>query len=738
MAVGQEKALEKLEERVKTLSSLMSTVQVNMQKFSESMGKIAELASRLGFMLAMMGGLPRSMGHGNLAMLLFSGLGKSRFQKARSSSGALSHQQQVVAEAQRMVGMSAPPDAPRISAPVPVAKVAEFETAKIAEVEYEKKQAAEPIPVSVEQINEEDQNKNLATRSPLEAVSMGTLSFLAKATKALQVQGLTPAARKNYSSGLSAVIERYGIDDSMSMKELHKQVIDELERRKKESGSASPLGALGAAGIAGVGLTLGPGAGIGLAGVLTAGAGLAAILKKYPGVFSKAWNSTKDFLNNFNKDFFSKFVGMDPEDFASLGKGKKTQAFVTEAARRAAGMFITTSSAGAAALQTGAPDAFGTLKGSVALVAAQFGQMLIPAAVDLSRGLQDVAKWFEELSPITKNVISEIFKWTLVLTAGTVILGKLVPVLNLLTGAVSLLYKALNVGGITSAVTRLGLFAGALGVAYLALSSWTESLSKAKEANREKLRQEVDEAHKKAIERIPQQEAVDLNYSNAVKTQLGLKTSASMQQVDDFVKSNFDLSISRLHDLKRARLASSDEARKEAYRQKEKAEDMFGTDVFSRGLQTFSPGHQESIALAQTNIAKWSKMADADLRESNVVQRLIDMLEGKAPLEKIPVREMTQNQKDILERRSGNAQQMLFSMSGLKATPQYNTIEELYKKINLSAVGQDPIEREMLRIQLESQRLFLEKMAKDEANSQIMRELAERQTKALENWGIDK
>lgn len=793
----QEKSMKSLEERVKTLSSLMSTVMTNMQKFSESMGRIAELASRLGFMLAMMGGLPRSMGHGNLAMLMFSGLGKSRFARNRGPGGGMTPEQL------RVLGMSAPPGVTPFNKPVIASSIP---YAQVAPEVYHQKQAQEKIPSVESEIVEKTSTKSLAPMrvkhimdaskalqkhltgllgqlgdvvggSSGSLVSggqidvQGALSHLKKTAKFLYLiskqKDLTPQLGslsdgdiflamsslghvvkvfKGLSKGgkidsggdlqeslayatkllrqLSKIDQVPGSSVPHDQSELDKKHattgLSEEEVKKKEAEDLKKLGINKATPAAGGPLML------------------AMWIAKYPKVFQNAEKAVKSYLLTFNKDFGAKFLGMDPEDFKGLGRLQKTGAMITEGARRAAGTFITTSSAAGAALQSGAPDAFGTLKGSVALVAAQFGQMLIPAAVDLSKGLQNVAKWFEELSPTVKDSISSIVKWTLIVTAGVTILGKLVPVVKLLTGAISLLYSSIMAGGWKQVVANISLLGAAAGAAYLALNFFASSAAKANEANRERLRTEVDEAAKKASERVPQEAAIKMNYSKQVKEELGLKESATMQEVDDFIKSKFDFSIGRLNILKQDKLYDSGRYNRLARESQAEAEKEYGTSDFSRGLQSLTEAGREGVKMFQNRIADYSIKSSSHLQEANEIQRLIDMLQGKQPIEKIKASDLTENQKALLEKRQSNSQQMMFSLSGLKATPQYNTIEELYKKINVAAMGQDSLDREMLRIQYKSQELFLEKMLKDEANSEETKGLLSEMLRALRDSGIFK
>src|SRR5262249_47444284 len=66
-----------------------------------------------------------------------------------------------------------------------------------------------------------------------------------------------------------------------------------------------------------------------------------------------------------------------------------------------------------------------TLTGSVQLLSAELGTVFLPVIEDVIDFLQDLARWFEDLDPATKETISTWIRWGAVLL-GVVVAGKAV------------------------------------------------------------------------------------------------------------------------------------------------------------------------------------------------------------------------------------------------------------------------------------------------------------------------
>src|SRR5688572_13240218 len=64
-----------LQKQVRELGGGFGRMQHSLEHLAGAMERISELAGRLGFLLALLGGVPRSFAHGALPMFLFWGMG---------------------------------------------------------------------------------------------------------------------------------------------------------------------------------------------------------------------------------------------------------------------------------------------------------------------------------------------------------------------------------------------------------------------------------------------------------------------------------------------------------------------------------------------------------------------------------------------------------------------------------------------------------------------------------------
>jgi hypothetical protein len=116
-------------------------------------------------------------------------------------------------------------------------------------------------------------------------------------------------------------------------------------------------------------------------------------------------------------------------------------------------------------LRAGAPDAYDTLSKSARLAAASLSSGFIPAAASLSRGLQDMSAKFDKLSPETKEKIGNYTTAAVVLGGVALMGGKLISIFGGLARGVAAFGASLGMRSFA------GAGAGAAGIVP-AVSGW--------------------------------------------------------------------------------------------------------------------------------------------------------------------------------------------------------------------------------------------------------------------------
>ncbi len=387
----------------------------------------------------------------------------------------------------------------------------------------------------------------------------------------------------------------------------------------------------------------------------------------------------------------------------------------------------------AGALGAGAPDAFSTLTGSAKLLAAALGQTLIPAAMQLSVGLQDLAIGFHGMSSGAKETVGNIAKWTLILGVGGLATTKILATVG----------TALQMFGIqvSVATARSMAFGAALvaGTAYLALQT---------RAGMEDMANKLNAATKKG-ENIPGYVAAHPGEFESEKLKKVLEWGKEAAKADpkfgpadqiealkEYKKSPDELVKLRRKDLDVVRDATEEfpgdidalnlekatmnrlmgpEAAKEAFKTHMQTDEKYlgwANSPKRAALQQRLIETGESPAEYQASRKELMTLNEGrSERAKQEIEVLTAKLEGRKPNLPTPL-ELTKEEK---EQRNMKGQLLLASFSSMKGQASYSSVDEAYKRIQLGALQDDPLTAMTMKWQRESLALQLKDM---EANQE--------------------
>lgn len=441
--------------------------------------------------------------------------------------------------------------------------------------------------------------------------------------------------------------------------------------------------------------------GLGTAGS-TAG-GIFGFLGKGLGLFGRALGGTIRFLGKALGGFgLGSWLG---GKLAGAG-GKIMEhgpAFVSGAARFAATGLLVGSTVASNLLHAGAPDAFETLKGSFSMLAAVIGHALIPFALRLSGWLQDAAEVVHNWSDSLKETVGNVAGWGLVAMAGAVVLNQLVTAAKLLLVPFGLLAKALS--WMTGAGPIMGGFLSVVVAASAGLAAWVYSLQKAAqqetEQNNEDAKQRDLERYKKA-RKLPSDDEIKEEFGDTVG----------------------DLKFFGKDPIKyfKGELGTLEEEMQEANKQKLKQQrrlDEFGAMT---PAQRFLGG--VDIDEERNNFDLISRIFNNKAFKQSKLRRLLELLqaekEGRAPAG-VPEDKQSDETKEKarkLDVSSNAARQLLYTFKGTMTTPRYSSIEDLYKQVQITALGQMPLEAKLLQLMIEGQERMIKELVKQTGMSE--------------------
>ncbi len=454
--------------------------------------------------------------------------------------------------------------------------------------------------------------------------------------------------------------------------------------------------------------------------------------------------------------------GMSLEDYDKLGPLARGRMRSDSMGRAAAGTFITAAAIGGNTLQAGAPDAFATLKGSIGLAVAQLSGALIPATVQLSAWFQDLGDEIASMSQGLKDAIGGTLKWTLLISGGIIVFTKLVSGLYAFGVALKMLAAAAYTTATTlkgwsvAAASSMGSFGAPVLAASIVAGIWSLTRGATKE--------EIKGEHEKGKEEQEKRRAF-LSRHDPDQTLLN-RSWRFEQETSDLAKK---MNITREEAGKIYIQADARDLRRELFGRKgenafagrfRSASDAAGAmgqvpDFFELSKEEFGRlethiktllGSSSIPDKAQTQLDQLKATPRQLSRNINGgpvtetygipgknLQGLADYLEeeemrrGRLLWQKSRVLEMiSANEKGIAvtprdlstlpspeEKNEKRRRSLLYELSSsTKATPQYSSIEEVYKKIQLQALSLDPLGMAQQKIHLDNQVKMLTELTK--------------------------
>lgn len=316
------------------------------------------------------------------------------------------------------------------------------------------------------------------------------------------------------------------------------------------------------------------------------------------------------------------------------------------------------------ALQAASPDAFATVVGSVQLLAAAFGRTLMPAALQLSVELQYLAHAIRAWSPQTRGTIAALVG----LSIGGV---AVIAVLGQMAGAIRALLPVIGI--FAGSLTRIGISAGIAAAALVAYALYQQQ---------QKYNEEI-KRYKEAGTKPPDLEEYEKD---------PLLAAALRQK--DFTKRD-----QMLHSLRQ----SSEMPAK--FYAANTSPDNTAMRTGIELLEKYSPYVTNLFSKLKGEGPSATEL-NTDLAERGIKSRrrisLIDSLWNKnSGTYDVPTALGIKPSREYNQERLGKGNLLLLSLQSIKGQPGYSDVSEAYKKIQLGALNDDPLTRQIKEWQRE-------------------------------------
>lgn len=296
------------------------------------------------------------------------------------------------------------------------------------------------------------------------------------------------------------------------------------------------------------------------------------------------------------------------------------------------------------------PDLAATLSGSLNLLAGQIGSILMPAFVDMIAGLQSLARWVRELSPGMKALVVDGFQALAALAGLRIAFAGVAFILGPVVSSFRILVPA-----VISAASRMSLFSSIAGAAALGLLLFTGALER--EADR------LD----------------DYNNRDNRWTEMELKHESELKKKADQIKDPEE----------RIKFLQAEERRRREAEEKAIKEERTPNpgSFWGKAKESIVPGERSPRDM---DLDRLSRLERERLEASQLLESERRKQQGLQPVFPTPRRD--RQQKGLLLDLVTQNQ------------PQYNQIAEVYRKIQLSALGGselDQAQKAMHRQQME-------------------------------------
>lgn len=330
--------------------------------------------------------------------------------------------------------------------------------------------------------------------------------------------------------------------------------------------------------------------------------------------------------------------------------------FVDQMGLHAGFNLLMLSGASMSAVGAASPHTFAMVEGSARLLAAAFGSLLIPAAVSVSVSLLNAANFFLSFGDVGKQVISGILKYGLVTLAAVTAVSKLVALIRTLGTAFLFMKEVVGaVSGALGGPFKAALFAAAAAVlVYVGYKSY-DLYKRAREAEKSQVPTSEDV---KDVMMLPEDK----------RKEAAKKRLEELTQQEEVMKG---------HVARRTGLT---------------------TDNAKTALLTMVPIFGAANLINEANQLVQDKEALQGIRRRKTGLQMI--MEGKTG--------------GLGEERKETLGQLLAIMgaAGVKQQPLYTSLEESYRKVQVTALGTDPVEEAIRKMHEDTLKKMLSEVEK--------------------------
>jgi len=431
---------------------------------------------------------------------------------------------------------------------------------------------------------------------------------------------------------------------------------------------------------------------------------------KFLGAFKNVWQSVKASGMGAVRGFTGKDPATEEESKSKLFHGMK------KFGEKLSTFFLAGSSMGGSLLSAASPDAMGLIQGSFKLLAATIGRSLIPAAVWLAIKIQEVAQWFASVSPETKKLIGTIAAVVLGI-AGAVLAFKMILSPILLVGAaLTTLLPLIVAAGLAFAAfqTVKGVLTGETNAhkemkdrkaAQEKALGWDHQAFKDDDFDSIMAIKDPKERQKKIGDKFSHYTSL---YGQFAGQGIDLaKQSNSFKGVGQQVMKNIPL-VKNVIDAtgKKTFQEQSTEAYNMASHYRKHAEAYKLALQQGRKLYYRDPETKKEVEIdeekKQEIIEKSTTWKDSSGKNKGRIY-------GRDFYQKKDVAGIQDANKKTPEQQA-KLSSFLMSITSTKANPQYSSVEDTYKRVQLEAIGKDPLQLEIEKINREGLKDILKEL----------------------------
>lgn len=289
------------------------------------------------------------------------------------------------------------------------------------------------------------------------------------------------------------------------------------------------------------------------------------------------------------------------------------------------------------------PDLAATVRGSLSLIAGQFGSILMPAFVQVVAALQDFWRWLKELSPAGKQLVQFLFAFLAGMLGVRVALAGLAFALTPLVSVVRL-----AASGFQMLYARTGVLGVALAGASLAAYAFVSSLEK-------------------QADRLEKYNNRDNRWSEA-----------EMEEMSDLKKKADQIKDPE----ERIKFLQAEERRRREAEQKAIEEEKTPNpgSFWGKAMESIVPGERSPRDM---DLDRLSRLERERLEASQLLENERRKQQGLAPA--YPSTDRT--------RRQDSARKSYLFDTVTNNQPVFSQIGDIYRKIQLSALGPSPLEQ---------------------------------------------